>query len=87
MPNQLHDIVQPVQARPIGVSDSLRRVFHKQAMTANKLPMAEYLNPLQMVLEEGAAAKLVHMTRISFERDPRFIIISRPSTSAMPSTR
>jgi hypothetical protein len=56
-------------------------------MTANKLPMAEYLNPLQMVLEEGAAAKLVHMTRISFERDPRFIIISLDIRNAFNAMR
>jgi len=60
--------------RPIGVGDSLRRVFHKHGMAGSKAALRKHQEPQQVALAEGGAHKLVHSVRMHQEERPGFCI-------------
>ena len=68
--------------RPIGMGDSLRKAFHLHAFKENKTAMAEYLEPLNVVLAEGGAAKLVHSVRMMHEANPSFVVLHLDTANA-----
>ena len=45
--------------RPLGLRDSLVKVFHCEVMTQSKLELRQYLEPVQLGQSQAGAAKLV----------------------------
>ena len=68
------DAVADAAVRPIGMGDTLRKVFHLHGFQRCRQPMADYLFPQQVVLELGGAAKLVHQVRMLEEATPGSVV-------------
>ena len=49
--------------RPLGLRNSLVKVFHKEAITQSKPEIREYLEPQQLGMSQAGAAKLVNCVR------------------------
>ena len=61
--------------RPIGIKNPLAKSFHRQAIQQNKPDLLAYLEPEQLVLSKGGAAKLINTVRSLSENRRDFIVV------------
>ena len=66
----------PSLIRPVGMKSSFVRTLHKQVVINNRGVLREYLEPQQLALAPGGAAKLVHTVRMTLEANPDFICVA-----------
>ena len=68
--------------RPLGLRNSLIKVFHKEAMSQSRPEIREFLEPHQLGMSKAGAAKLVNSVRglINSRRD--FVCIKIDSKNA-----
>ena len=73
----------PSQVRPVGIKNSFIRTLHKEVVHDNRSALRDYLEPQQLALAPGGAAKLVHTVRMTMEENPNFVLslihISEPT--------
>ena len=65
----------PNQIRPVGIKSSFVRVLHKEVVKDNRGALRDYLEPQQLALAPGGAAKLVHCVRMTLEENPNFVCV------------
>ena len=58
------------------MKSSFVRTLHKRVVTDNRGALREYLEPQQLALAPGGAAKLVHTVRIMLVTNPGFICVA-----------
>ena len=61
--------------RPIGIRNPLAKSFHRQAVQQNKQDLVSFLEPEQLVLSKGGAAKLVNTVRTMSESRRDFVVV------------
>ena len=61
--------------RPLGVRNQLVRSFHKEVVIQSKPEIREFLEPEQLGLSQGGAAKLIHSIRSLLEQRPDFVCV------------
>ena len=61
--------------RPIGIRNPLAKSFHRQAVQQNKQELVSFLEPEQLVLSKGGAAKLVNTVRSMSEMRRDFVVV------------
>ena len=61
--------------RPIGIRNPLLKVFHREAIKANKEELLEYLEPQQLAMSQAGAAKLVHSVRMMVEEKREMVLV------------
>ena len=69
------------------MGDSFKRICHQKALHDNIDALRTYLEPLNVALATGAAAKLIHMTRIPYEADENFICMKLDVMAAYPNVQ
>ena len=74
--------IQQEAIRPIGIRNPLLKSFHREAVSANKHELIEYLEPQQIGMSEGGAARLVHGVRMLLEENPNFICVKNDVKNA-----
>ena len=67
----------PSLIRPVGIKSSFVRTLHKRVVTDNRGALREYLEPQQLALAPGGAAKLVHTVRMMLEANPDHVVLWR----------
>ena len=65
----------PSQVRPVGIKNSFVRTLHKEVVKDNRPALREYLEPQQLALAPGGAAKLVHTVRMTLEENQDFVCV------------
>ena len=65
----------PEKLRPIGMRNPFIKTIHKEIITQNKHNFKEYLEPQQLGMSVGGAAKLVHSVRMTLEKNPTFVCV------------
>ena len=66
----------PAKVRPVGIKNTLFRLLHKVVIGANKAAFRDCLEPQQLALAPGGAAKLVNSVRMLLEARSDFVCIS-----------
>ena len=65
----------PNKIRPVGIQNSFIRILHKEVVKNNRGALRDYLEPQQLALAPGGAAKLVHTVRMTLEENPDFVCV------------
>ena len=65
----------PEKLRPIGMRNPFIKTIHKEIITQNRHNFKEYLEPQQLGMSVGGAAKLVHSVRMTLEKNPTFVCV------------
>jgi hypothetical protein len=65
----LFKTAQRTGVRPIGMRNTLSKVFNKMMVEENKGDLVAYFEPEQLAMSAGGAAKLVHTCRLSLEKE------------------
>lgn len=65
----------PEKLRPIGMRNPFIKTIHKETISQNRHIFKEYLEPQQLGMSVGGAAKLVHSVRMTLEKNPSFICV------------
>jgi hypothetical protein len=61
--------------RPIGIRNPLAKSFHRQAIHQSKPELVTFLEPEQLVLSKGGAAKLVNVVSSMAEMRRDFVVV------------
>ena len=75
------DILQEA-IRPIGIRNPLLKTYHREAISSSKPELIEFLEPQQIGMSEGGAARLVHGVRMLLEENPNFICVKNDVKNA-----
>ena len=59
----LYKTAMQTDVRPLGLRNSLIKVFHKEAMSQSRPEVREFLEPQQLGMSQAGAAKLVNAVR------------------------
>ena len=65
----------PEKLRPIGLRNPFIKTIHKEIISQNRHIFKAYLEPQQLGMSVGGAAKLVHSVRMTLEKNPSFICV------------
>ena len=61
--------------RPIGIRKPLAKSFHRQAIHQSKPELVSFLEPEQLVMSKGGAAKLVNVVRSMSEMRRDYVVV------------
>ncbi len=81
----LYKTIEQTSVRPLGIRPCLSRVFHRLADRQNRQAMRDYLEPQQVALSPGGAAKLVHQIRMGSEANRGFMVVKMDIKNAFNS--
>ena len=73
------------EVRPIGLQHPLIKVLNREVVAANRLALQRYLEPQQLILSPGGAAKLVFTVRAVLEERRDFVCFSVDTKNAFNS--
>ena len=71
----LFKTVDKDKVRPIGIRNPLAKSFHRQAIQQSKQELVTHLEPEQLVLSKGGAAKLVNVVRSMAEMRRDYVVV------------
>ena len=66
----------PSMIRPVGIKSTFVRVLHKRVVTDNLAALCLYLEPQQLALAPGGAAKLAHTVLMTLEANLDFVCVA-----------
>ena len=71
----LYKTARQTDVRPLGLRNSLIKVFHKEAMSQSRPEVREFLEPQQLGMSQAGAAKLVNAVRGLISTRREFICV------------
>ena len=83
----LYKTADQIDVRPLGLRNSLIKLFHKEVMAQSVTEIREFLEPCQLGKSKAAAAKLVMSVRGTMETNRDFICVRTDLSNAFNSIR
>ena len=78
----LYKTAEQDSIRPLGIRNPLLKSFHREVINGSKGELLAFLEPQQLGMSKGGAAKLIHSVRMILEENPDFVCATNDCRNA-----